>query len=277
MRIFCNFRTLLPVVLTMVSTPVLAQEYVGPQISTLGTATAECFYNAEGEFVLNGDFDTQASVCFRNTYEPGTSVIRINSRGGQNAIGLSLAHMLKDENFHLIIEGRCNSACAQYIIPLAKELTLRDGAGVVIHGVMSDYHLSKPFEKIFINREVKMGKSHKEAQIEYNNFKKYAKIQIATAEKFRIENNVGRGWFMQQGTWSESADGMPVSVIDVEWLKNKPTNGLLIDQKFLETCLPDVKINKFIGPSNPKSVGFPGYANRIENAGVIALPEAHCI
>lgn len=254
-----------------------AQERFGPQLSEIGTSKATCYYNDAGEFVLKGEFDTQARICFANTYLPGTDAIRINSVGGQNAVGLGLAHRLKGEDFHLIIEGQCNSACAQYIIPLARELTVEEGAGIIIHGVLSDHFLTDSYKDFFITQGLEAGRDEKDVHAEYKEFKTFTTRQIKAAEFFRRENSVKRGWYMQSGYWTEYDIDNPVKEKDVDWLNRRQTAGILIDRVFMESCLPDVKINQFYGPSDPQSESFDGYKARIKAANLTILPHAKCI
>ena len=274
---FFNVRKLALIAGLMFSSTAYSQDVFGPQLGAIGKTSAECYYNDGGEFVLNGGFDTAARVCFAKTYKSGTDVIRINSGGGQNAIGLGLAHRLKGEDFHLIIEERCNSACAQYIIPLARELTLEKGAGIVIHGVLSEHFLSEGYKDFFVNQRLKDGQNRKEIETEYKNFKKFTERQIKAAEDFRGENNVKRGWYMQSGFWTVGDPKSPVDETDVEWLNRKQTAGILIDRLFLESCLPDVVVNQFIGPSDLESQKNEGYQARIKAANLTVLPHAKCV
>jgi len=247
------------------------------KFATLGKAQAECFYSEKGEFVLRGDFDIAAKTCFKKTYKQGTKIIRVNSNGGQNAIGIILANGLKGEHFHLIIEDRCNSACAQYIMPMADEITLERGAGVVIHGAMSEIYLHASYKPQFIAQIIAEGHSIDAAEYEYQEFLQYGRKQIEVAEELRSENNVGRGWLMQARTWSDNAAGYAITETDLDWLRNKDVAGILIDRTFIESCLPDVKINQFFGPSSAVAKDFIGYQDRIEAANLAVLPHAKCV
>ena len=250
---------------------------VGPSAAWYGELKAECYYNEADEFVLKGGLDTEARICFAKTYKKGTKTIRINSEGGQGAIALALAHRLKGEKFHLIIEEQCHSACTLFIMPLAEEITLEKEAAILLHGAPSKTQLTKAFKANIIQEGIERGLSKKQALKEYKNFKKYGKRQIAAAKTFRKEYNVGDGWFMKTGKWAVDEKAIPVEQDDVTWMQDNQVIGFLVGRSFIESCLPDVKINTFFGPSHPEHLTSPSFQKRLKKASVAILPQAQCL
>jgi len=249
----------------------------GPSVAWSGDAKAECFYNDDGEFVLIGEFGEEARLCFAKTYIKGTQVIRVDSPGGQASAGLALAYRLRGEKFHLIIENMCSSSCALYLIPAAHEVSLTKNSGIVLHGALSDLQLNKKNKKQFIQGGLDRGLSKSESRHEYQQFKKYTKRQVTASEDHKHIYDIGDGWFMQSGMWTINAERLPVKDDAVTWMQTNKTNGLLIDRLFLETCLPNVKINKFHGPSHPEHLNNPAFQARIKKANLSVLPNAQCL
>ena len=254
-----------------------AQDLPSPSVGWSGDAKAECFYNDDVEFVLIGEFGEQARLCFATTYKKGTQVIRVDSEGGQASTGLSLAYRLRDEKFHLIIENKCNSSCALYLIPAANEVSLTKNAGIVLHGSLSDLKLNKKMKQETIQAGLERGQSKSEAKNEYRELKKYTKRQIKASEDHKDVYNIGDGWFMQAGSWSTNADKDPIKEGALNWMQDNKTNGLLVDRLFFETCLPDVKINTFYGPSHSEHLNNPAFQERIKTAKLAVLPNAQCL
>lgn len=250
---------------------------VGPSAAWYGELKAECYYNEADEFVLKGGLDNEARICFAKTYKKGTKTIRINSEGGQGAIALALAHRLKGEKFHLIIEEKCHSACTLFIMPIAQEITLEKEGAILLHGAPSKTQLTKTFKANVIQQGIERGLSKREAFKEYKNFKKYSKRQIAAAKTFREEYNVGDGWFMKAGKWAVDEKAIPVEQGDVDWMKDNNVVGFLVGRSFIQSCLPNVKINTFYGPTHPEHQASPTFQKRLERTSVAILPQAQCL
>lgn len=271
-------QSLLPLILLSASaSPAFSQGSPGPSVDWSGDAKAECFYNDNGEFVLIGEFGDEARLCFATTYKKGTQVIRVDSEGGQASAGLALAYRLMDEKFHLIIDNKCNSSCAQYLIPAAYEVSLTKNSGIVLHGAFSDLRFNKKIKQETIQAGLDRGLSKSEAKQEYREFKKRSKLHFEITEDHRQNYDIGAGWFMESGQWAVNADKLPIKEDAVTWMKNNKNNGILVDRLFFETCLPNVKINEFYGPSHPENLANPKFQERIKKANVAVLPDAVCI
>ena len=268
---------LLSILFFTLTSPAYAQDLPGPSVGWSADAKAECFYNDDREFVLIGEFGEEARSCFATTYKKGTQVIRVDSAGGQASAGLALAYRLRDEKFHLIIENKCNSSCAQYLIPAAYEVSLTKNSGIVLHGAIFDFRFNKKLKQETIQAGLDRSMSKSEAKREYREFKKNTKRQIAASEDHKDIYNIGDGWFMQPGSWSTNADKIPIKENAFTWMQKTKTNGILVDRLFFETCLPDVNINVFYGPSHPEHLNDPEFQERIKKAKISVFPNAQCL
>jgi len=255
-----------------------AQDVKGPIYTLHSDLSASCHYNEHKEFVFEGDIGREAYHCFRDVYTPGTEIIRITSNGGLAAHGIIIANILKQENFHLIIEKRCMSACAIYIVPLANELSVPIGSGIILHGAPSkDTDDNPAYKRDAIEKLVSSGYTASEAEQELNESLKYTDIQIAEGNKIKALHNIHDGWFLEPGKWSDNINYDPIRISAESWLNDNNTNGLLVDKGFVESCLPDVTIKKFHGPSHPSHVTDSAFQSRIVAANLSVRKDAICL
>ena len=67
------------------------------------------------------------------TLDPQTTTVAFGSFGGENKIGLKVAHELEENRLNVKIVGACLSACAEYLLPSAAELHFIDKPLVGYH------------------------------------------------------------------------------------------------------------------------------------------------
>jgi len=65
-----------------------------------------------------------------------TKTVAIYSTGGISEIALDVADLIQSRGLNVIIIGSCNSACSEYIIPAAKDVTFHDEPLIGFHGNM---------------------------------------------------------------------------------------------------------------------------------------------
>lgn len=254
-----------------------AEDLRGPYYSVDDDLSSECYYNQKNEFVLTGGIGKEAQRCIEETYKDGTETIRINSEGGYASYGLIIANRLKNENFDLVVEKRCSSACAIYIVPIAKSITMLDGSGIVLHGAPSDEQYSTEYERIAIQKLIESGLDKFQAKELFELDKLYLANQIKHGELLKKHHNVHDGWFMETGKWQTGNNDGVINQGAVTWLSENNVNGLLVSRRFFESCLPNVEIKKFFDPDDTENLNFPGFQERIKNAGLIVLPDATCV
>lgn len=254
-----------------------AEDVRGPNYLVDGELSSECYYNQQREFVFTGGIDSEALKCFKENYKNGTETIRVNSSGGHASYGLIIANFLKNESFNIIVEQKCASACAIYILPIAKSITMLDGSGIVLHGAPSDEQYSIEYERIAIQKLIESGLDKFQAKEEFELSKLHFANQVKHGELLKKHHNVHDGWFMETGKWQTGNNDGVINQGAVTWLSENNVNGLLVSRRFFESCLPNVEIKKFFDPDDIENLNFPGFQERIKNAGLIVLPDATCV
>lgn len=64
---------------------------------------------------------------------PGVRTLRVDSSGGDALPALEIGRLVRARRLHVVVEGRCNSACANYVFVPAARRTIRPGAMVMWH------------------------------------------------------------------------------------------------------------------------------------------------
>lgn len=83
---------------------------------------------------------------------PGAAVVRVRSPGGNVVTAMQIAERLHSMNAELVIDGYCESSCANYFLPVARRIVVEPGARIVLHGSIDEHMLAKsgqsgPFEQ----------------------------------------------------------------------------------------------------------------------------------
>ncbi|GJJ00658.1 hypothetical protein RugamoR64_11960 [Duganella rhizosphaerae] len=63
----------------------------------------------------------------------------VDSYGGNIASALDIADVIRKRNMHIVVDGRCLSACASYLFSAAATKTVLPGSVVAIHGLTFNY------------------------------------------------------------------------------------------------------------------------------------------
>ncbi|MGV1720380.1 hypothetical protein [Vibrio furnissii] len=82
---------------------------------------------------ISGDSVLEALRVVRNS---GANIdkIRITSPGGDVPSGIELGYFVKENNLDVEVDKLCFSACANYVIPAAKTVVIKDGSLIGWHG-----------------------------------------------------------------------------------------------------------------------------------------------
>lgn len=251
------------------------QEHYGPGLKERGSQEASCHYDGD-EFVLDGVLDVAAYRCFRDTFVSGTKRIRVSSTGGQASIGLGLSKLLQDEDFHLTVEGSCNSACALYILPIASELTVLKNSSIILHGSVSKAQLSQSHLNLVAASYREKGYSKEQIEKEVETYKALVELVIHDTSKLREERNIGAGWFMVSNTWMEDEDRL-VTIAAEDWLRDNETFGVFVSPAFIKSCLPELIINQYYGPEDAIYKNDKKFQDHISRAKASIRPDAKCI
>lgn len=109
---------------------------IGPEASPGG----RCSFS-NGVLELRGATDQAMLDCVDSS--PPASVVKITSQGGNVTTAMQIAERLHAMNAELIIEGYCESSCANYFLPVSRRVVVEPGARIVLHGSIDEHMLAK--------------------------------------------------------------------------------------------------------------------------------------
>jgi hypothetical protein len=98
-------------------------------------------YPGSGKLVLMGTIDAAMASYFKLALaaDPAIRTVLIDSYGGDIDSAMDMAALMRERKLRLVVDGRCLSACANYLFPAAASKTVLPGSVVAIHGLSYDY------------------------------------------------------------------------------------------------------------------------------------------
>lgn len=190
-----------------------------------------CEQMSDQVFAISGKIDDAMAACVRAKFQPTTRELILNSEGGSVMAALNIAETLEGKRLDMVVEGQCNSSCANYVLPLAGRITFRPGAIVLLHGSIDPWTVEK-FKRNrhkFLKLQAKAGRSEDRAAEAFDEF-------IATSEAVRFRqaefarrNAIPPGWLLYREAGSGAVRG----------LTDLPSLGraLLVEEQMLRSCL----------------------------------------
>jgi ATP-dependent protease ClpP protease subunit len=87
------------------------------------------------QITLIGQITPAIAVAFKNAMnqEKNIKVVLVDSSGGDMESALNIAMIIKNRKLNLVVDGRCFSACANYLFPAAQTKIVLPGSFVAIH------------------------------------------------------------------------------------------------------------------------------------------------
>jgi hypothetical protein len=181
---------------------------------------------------------------------------------------LDIAEILEGKRLDMVVEGRCNSSCANYLLPLASRITLRPGAVTLLHGSIDPWTVEK-FKRgrnEFIKLQVKTGRSKDRAAEAFDKL-------IATTEALRVRqvefarrNAIPPGWLL----YREAGSGRGRGLADLPGLGR----AFLVEEQMLRSCL-SAKVTPYQEDLRRSVLSFPRHF-LLTWAGVTPSGKARC-
>jgi len=85
------------------------------------------------EVHLKGPTDAAMQRRLEEGVRRGLTVYTIDSGGGRERDALKIAKLIERHGVDLIVDGRCTSACAQYLLPAARTAVVKPGSIIAVH------------------------------------------------------------------------------------------------------------------------------------------------
>ena len=224
--------------------------------SAAGDEPARCQQVDAATFILQGPVDEAMADCVRATLAPTTTVLVVDSGGGDLRQALDIAELLEPLSLTVRVRERCYSSCANYFLPLAERLVVAPGAAIVVHGGADPKFLHEEMTERReprireIMRDTSVDRVEAEARFEASVEGIRALIRRQAA--FAGRHNVGQGWFLYRefgdrdvGRWLTGERGPQPHPFG--W------RLMLVEEPMLRSCLPEVAVEPFSSGSRPSS------------------------
>ncbi len=210
--------------------------------------TGRCEQVDPATFVLRGPVDEAMADCVRVTLAPTTTVLVVDSGGGDLRHAMDIAELLEPLSLTVRVRERCYSSCANYFLPLAERLIVEPGAAIVVHGGADPKFLH---EEMTERREPRIREIMREAGVDRTEAERRfeagvegIRILIRRQAAFAERHNVGQGWFLYRepgdrdvGRWLTGERGPRPHLFGWRYM--------LVEEPMARSCLPDVEIEPF--------------------------------
>jgi len=118
--------------------------------SKLAKNESAIFIEKGRQIILIGEITPTVTLAFKKGIleDQQIKLVRIDSPGGDLESALEIAKIIKNHHLNLIVDGKCFSACANYLFPAAAIKTVLPGSLVAIHEKTFWYFDSRRLQKM---------------------------------------------------------------------------------------------------------------------------------
>lgn len=107
---------------------------------------------------FDGEINQESAALINHYLQTGTSVLFVNSQGGNAKAGLQIAQEMIKHPVTVIVDQYCFSSCANYLFLSAQKKSLSPGAVLGFHGGMTgDAPLKKHYRRNLQKRATRYG------------------------------------------------------------------------------------------------------------------------
>lgn len=188
--------------------------------STDSTLPRDCTRTGD-VLTLEGSTDAAMLACVQAQSPPPTHIV-LSSTGGNVDIALEIGDIIASWDATIEVRDYCNSSCANYFVPVARELVLHQQSVLAIHGGIDAGLVARGADP-------------------------------ATASKQRhyaLRHGIPPGWLFRRETAEAYQDvslGNDVTG-DITPLRSGRVSMVVVEPLLLETCLPHVPLVR-VGPA----------------------------
>jgi hypothetical protein len=204
-------------------------------------ATGACQQRSAEVFAISGEIDRDLAECVRQTFADTTRVLALDTKGGSVEAALDIATVIEGRDLTMRVEGECNSACANYFLPLARRIELAPDAVVLLHGGVDPWTIDRwrSRQDEFMAIEAQRGQTPEQAQAAFERFLSAAEATAARQAAFAQRHSIPPGWLLYRTPGSEVVQGLahgPDAVV-----------AILVEEPMMRSCLTGVEIMPFQG------------------------------
>ncbi len=210
---------------SLVALPAL---FLLPSCATLGSIPTACNYDGPSATLsISGPIDDDFGACITR-HAQLVEMLVVNTGGGDVITALdNVAALEAGGGYDLVVDGLCGSSCANYLLPAARSVVVREDGVVMIHGSIDAGLVERDFP---------------------DDTEKMSTFQalIDKQEAFRTAHGIAPGWWLRRTKADYEANrfGDHVTGKGRTWGGEAPkrVRGLAATPAFIASCLPGLDI-----------------------------------
>lgn len=183
-------------------------------------ANVSCRQSTPTTFMLVGEINDAMVECVAANFQDTTTDLILNSPGGHIDSALDIAAYFEGRRLRMRVENECNSACANYFIPLAGHISIASGAYIGLHGSID--------QRLVDRVDARQSET----------LSMLAALDLRE-DAFAERNAIPQGWLLQR----EAGSGRPRGISGGA---AGPNHGLLfVEERLLRTCFPNISFDPY--------------------------------
>lgn len=201
-----------------------------------------CDASAAGDLTLRGPTDAAMLACVQRHASPAIRRVIVNSGGGDVNSALSIAELLAPLRAEIVVRRECHSSCANYLLPVARRITLEPDSWILLHGSIDAHALTQMLasggDRALYDRQMAFAERF-DIPLGW--------LLFRTDEEFRA-GSPGRHVTGKIQTWSSAGDANIAYTV--------------AEEAFLHSCLPRVEITPFAATRSQRLYADPRFRAR---------------
>lgn len=187
-----------------------------------------CEVTREGDLLLRGNTTEPMLACLKTADLKPVKRVVADSNGGPVVLAVQIAELLAGLHTEMVVRGQCNSACANYFLPVARKITVEPGSRVMLHRSIDDAVLAN-------------GATRPDA----DRVREQYELQMAFVDRHRI----AWGWLLMRDAEEQNAkrgSKYTLGQLAQPFTEGKvKVKGLLVEETFMRSCLRGIEITPF--------------------------------
>ncbi len=213
-----------------------------------------CRQDSPTVFVIQGEIDDVMAACVKARFQPTTTELLLNSRGGSVEAAITIAQHFEGHGLKMRVLNECSSSCANYFLPLAGQLIVEPGALIVIHGGADPMLVEKMREEGEPERVVAALSQLAEQQMD-----------------FARRNGIHPGWLLYRRSGQASSDAL-----SGDWESaSAAIRAYVVEERMARSCLIGVEILPF-QDSLDEGLLNPSRAQKLHQQGIVRSGSIVC-
>lgn len=209
---------------------------------------------------VSGPTNSEMKACLSDNINEKTEFLIITSGGGNALKAMDIGDLIAPHQLKLIISERCSSSCANYLLPIAKEIYVEANSLIMLHGSV-DEGFVEDARKLQSDTLIRQFEDLRARQNDY-----------------ALRYNIPSAWLLERKNYS--SHGSTVVGLIGQFSDFHPAtperSKLLPGPAFMRSCFPQIKITFSDAALPIKAVHDVKVARTLAGQGYFSSGTARC-